>query len=130
MSFPGQKIEYSLAGTFHCRRSRLVKTSFFRQVRVLKKQRKNPGSAFRVRKESNCCKSHVHILPSGGFKICSGPGPVSCFTLPPQGLSTKTRQKTSIILSSSSGGELAWPFYAKGADFHALCKACKEVLYQ
>jgi hypothetical protein len=36
----------------------------------------------------------------------------------------------SIILSLSSGGELAWPLYAKGADFHALCKACKEVLYQ
>jgi hypothetical protein len=34
-----------LAGTFHRRRSRLLKTSFFRQVRELKIQRENPGSA-------------------------------------------------------------------------------------
>jgi hypothetical protein len=34
-----------LAGTFHRRRSGLLKTSFFRQVRELKIQRKNPGSA-------------------------------------------------------------------------------------
>jgi len=35
----------SLAGTFHHRRSRLLKAGFFRQVRELKIQRKNPGSA-------------------------------------------------------------------------------------
>jgi hypothetical protein len=35
----------SLAGTFHRRRSRLLKAGFFRQVRELKIQRKNPGSA-------------------------------------------------------------------------------------
>jgi hypothetical protein len=37
-----------LAGTFHRRSSRLLKTSFFRQVRELKIQRKNPGSALRI----------------------------------------------------------------------------------
>jgi hypothetical protein len=35
----------SLVGTFHSRRSRSLKTGFFRQVRELKIQRKNPGSA-------------------------------------------------------------------------------------
>jgi hypothetical protein len=35
----------SLADIFHCKRSRLLKTSFFRQVRELKIQRKNRGSA-------------------------------------------------------------------------------------
>ncbi len=39
-----------LAGTFHRRRSRLLKTGFFRHVRELKIQRKNPGSALRVLK--------------------------------------------------------------------------------
>ncbi len=34
-----------LAGTFHRRRSPLLKTGFFRQIRELKIQRKNPGSA-------------------------------------------------------------------------------------
>jgi hypothetical protein len=34
-----------MAGTFHRRRSRLLKTGFFRQVRELKIQKKNPGSA-------------------------------------------------------------------------------------
>jgi hypothetical protein len=36
------------AGTFHHRRSRLLKTGFFMQVRELKIQRKNPGSALRM----------------------------------------------------------------------------------
>jgi hypothetical protein len=35
----------SLTGTFHRRRSRLLKIGFFRQVRELKIQRKNPGNA-------------------------------------------------------------------------------------
>jgi hypothetical protein len=39
-----------LAGTFYRRRSRLQKTGFFTQVRELKIQRKNPGSALRVEK--------------------------------------------------------------------------------
>jgi hypothetical protein len=34
-----------LVGTFHHRRSRLLKTGFFKQVMELKIQRKNPGSA-------------------------------------------------------------------------------------
>jgi hypothetical protein len=37
-----------LAGTFHGRRSRLLKIGFFREVRELKIQRKNPGSALHV----------------------------------------------------------------------------------
>jgi hypothetical protein len=37
--------QYSLAGTFHRRRSPLLKTGFFRHVRELKIQRKNLGSA-------------------------------------------------------------------------------------
>jgi hypothetical protein len=40
-----RRSKYSLAGTFHGRRSPLLKTGFFRQVRELKIQRKNPGSA-------------------------------------------------------------------------------------
>jgi hypothetical protein len=44
----GQKIQYSLAGTFHRRRSHLLKTSFLRQVREMKRQRKNPGSALHM----------------------------------------------------------------------------------
>ncbi len=36
-----------LAGTFHSRRYSLLKTGFFRQVRELKIQRKNAGSALR-----------------------------------------------------------------------------------
>ncbi len=40
-----RRSQYSLAGTFHRRRSRLLKTGFFRQVRELKIRRKNPGSA-------------------------------------------------------------------------------------
>jgi hypothetical protein len=39
---------YSLAGTFHRRRSRSLKTGFFGQVRELKIRRKNPGSALRT----------------------------------------------------------------------------------
>jgi hypothetical protein len=39
---------YSLAGTFHRRSSRLLKTGFFKQVRELKIQRKNPGSALQI----------------------------------------------------------------------------------
>jgi hypothetical protein len=39
---------YSLAGTFHRIRSRLLKTGFFRQVREVKIQMKNPGCAVRV----------------------------------------------------------------------------------
>jgi hypothetical protein len=42
--------QFSLAGTFPRRRSRLLKTGFFRQVRELKIQRKNPGSALRFAK--------------------------------------------------------------------------------
>jgi hypothetical protein len=38
----------SLVGTFHSRRSRLLKTGFLRQVRELKIQRKIPGSALRL----------------------------------------------------------------------------------
>jgi hypothetical protein len=41
-----RKSQYSLAGTFHLRRSRLLKTGFFKEVRELKIQRKNSGSAF------------------------------------------------------------------------------------
>jgi hypothetical protein len=40
-----RRSQYNLAGTFHRRRSRLVKTGFFMQVRELKIQKKNPGSA-------------------------------------------------------------------------------------
>jgi hypothetical protein len=50
----GQKIpvQYSLASTFHSRRSRLLKTGFFRQVTELKIQRKNPGGALRLQKKN------------------------------------------------------------------------------
>ncbi len=41
----GQKI-LVLAGTFHPKRSRLLKTGFFIRVRELKIQRKNPGFRF------------------------------------------------------------------------------------
>jgi hypothetical protein len=47
----GQKIprsQYRLAGTFHCKRSRILKTGFFKQVRELKIQRKNPGSVLQT----------------------------------------------------------------------------------
>jgi hypothetical protein len=37
-----------LAGTFHHKRPHLLKTGFFRQVRKLKIQRKNPGTALRI----------------------------------------------------------------------------------
>jgi hypothetical protein len=47
----GQKIQYNLAGTFHRRRSCLLKTGFFRQARELKLQRKNPGGALRLKKK-------------------------------------------------------------------------------
>ncbi len=43
-----RRSQYSLAGTFHCRRSCLQKTGLFRQVRELKIQRKNLGSALHV----------------------------------------------------------------------------------
>jgi len=43
-----RRSQYSLAGTFHGRRSPLLKTGFFRQVRELKIQRKNPGSALQT----------------------------------------------------------------------------------
>jgi hypothetical protein len=46
----GQKSQYSMAGTFQRRRSRLLKTGFFRQVRELEVGRKNPGSALRLMK--------------------------------------------------------------------------------
>jgi hypothetical protein len=46
---PVRRSQYSLADTFDCRRSCLLKTGFFRQVRELKIRRKNLGSAFRVR---------------------------------------------------------------------------------
>jgi len=42
-----RRSQYSLAGTFDCRRSHLLKTGFFRQARELKIQGKNPGSALR-----------------------------------------------------------------------------------
>jgi hypothetical protein len=41
-----RRSQYSLAGTFYCKRSRLLKTGFFRQVRELKIQKKNSGSPF------------------------------------------------------------------------------------
>jgi hypothetical protein len=40
-----RRSQYSLAGTFRRRRPCLLKTGAFRQVRELKIQRKNPGSA-------------------------------------------------------------------------------------
>jgi hypothetical protein len=43
----GQKILVQPAGIFLRRRYRLLKTGIFRQVRELKIQRKNPGSALR-----------------------------------------------------------------------------------
>jgi hypothetical protein len=39
---------YSLSGSFDCRRSHLLKTGFFREVRELKIQRRNPGSALQT----------------------------------------------------------------------------------
>jgi hypothetical protein len=56
----GQKIQYSLAGTFHRRSSRLLKTGFFRQVRELKIQRKNPGSALSGEKMWITSSFHLH----------------------------------------------------------------------
>jgi len=43
---PSTGSQYSLAGTFHRRRSRLLKTGFLRQLKI---QRKNPGSALHLR---------------------------------------------------------------------------------
>jgi hypothetical protein len=43
-----RRSQYSLAGTFTCRRSRLLKTGFLRQVRELKIRRKNQGSALHI----------------------------------------------------------------------------------
>jgi hypothetical protein len=40
-----RRSQYSLVGTFHHRRSRLLKRGFFRPVMELKIQMKNPGSA-------------------------------------------------------------------------------------
>jgi hypothetical protein len=42
-----RRSQYSLAGTFHRRRSRLLKTGFFRQVNGANEntKEKNPGSA-------------------------------------------------------------------------------------
>jgi hypothetical protein len=40
-----RRSQSSLVGTFHGRRSPLMKTGLFRQVMVLKIQRKNPGGA-------------------------------------------------------------------------------------
>jgi hypothetical protein len=37
-----------MAGTFHRRRSRLLKTGFFKKVTKLKIESKNPGSALRT----------------------------------------------------------------------------------
>jgi hypothetical protein len=48
-----RRSQYSLAGTFQCRRSRLLKTGLFREVRELKIQRKIPGSALSFQKLSN-----------------------------------------------------------------------------
>jgi hypothetical protein len=45
--------EYSLAGTFHCRRSGLLKTGFFRQVRELKIQRKKSRQCFSMYRVRN-----------------------------------------------------------------------------
>jgi hypothetical protein len=45
-----------LAGTFHPKRSRLLKTGFFMQVRELKIQRKNPGSAL------GFCPIRIYLL--------------------------------------------------------------------
>jgi hypothetical protein len=39
----------ALDGTFHRRRSRLLKTGFFKKVRKLKIERKNPGQCFTYR---------------------------------------------------------------------------------
>jgi hypothetical protein len=47
-----RRSHYSLAGTVHRRRSPLLKTGFFRLVRGLKIQRKNPGHALRLVKTS------------------------------------------------------------------------------
>ncbi len=40
--------KYNMAGTFHRKRSRLLKTGFSRQARELRIQRKNQGSALRI----------------------------------------------------------------------------------
>ncbi len=56
-----RRSQYNLAGTFHPRRSHLLKTGFFRQVRELKIQRKNPGSAL-CRKEGDQLLGVHHCL--------------------------------------------------------------------
>jgi hypothetical protein len=43
-----RRSQYSLAGTFHHRRSRLLKTGFFGPVRELKIQMKNPQAVLNV----------------------------------------------------------------------------------
>ncbi len=48
-TFRWLRSQSSLAGTLHCRRSRLLKTGFFKQVMELKIQRKNLGGALRYR---------------------------------------------------------------------------------
>jgi hypothetical protein len=44
-----RRSQYNLIGTFHRRISSLAKTGFFKQVRELKIQRKNPGQCFTLR---------------------------------------------------------------------------------
>jgi hypothetical protein len=43
-----RRSRFSLAGTFHHRRSCIPEAGFFKQVRELKMQRKNLGSALRT----------------------------------------------------------------------------------
>jgi hypothetical protein len=44
-----RRSHYNLIGTFHRRISSLAKTGFFKQVRELKIQRKNPGQCITLR---------------------------------------------------------------------------------
>ncbi len=53
-----RRSQFSLAGTFHLRRSGLLKTGFLQQVRELKIQRKNPSSAL----GSSKCPMKFYIL--------------------------------------------------------------------
>ncbi len=60
----GQKIPVVLAGTCHRRRSRLLKTGFFGQVRELKIQRKNPGSGLRKLKMPHGILHRISATPN------------------------------------------------------------------
>jgi hypothetical protein len=63
-----RRTQYSLARTFHRRRSGLLRTGFLTQVRKLKIQRKNPGGAL----QSSATEHAKSPSASNGYSEASG----------------------------------------------------------